>query len=141
METELTKDMHARKNAVSLDNPEDFGLEIKDTASMGKGVFATKDFKRGDKLCPFKYLEKDKMGISEYRDIYGWDNSYTYISYRHHWIITTRFNRNIVSYINERKDNPNVKLIRLMLIASQDIIAGEELFLKYWYKTTFSTHK
>ena len=125
----------------TIDNPEDYDLEIKPTETMGYGTFATKDFKRGDVICPFVFKEEDKMGISEYRDTIGYDNTFTYISYRHHWIIYYGINRNVVSYINERKDNPNVKLGKMKLKAIQDITQGEQLFLKYWYKTTFSTHK
>jgi hypothetical protein len=121
----------------TIDNPTDYNLTIKLTKDMGYGVFATTDVKAGTIICPFVFKESDKTSIREFRDTYGYDNTFTYISYRGHWIINVKKNRNVVSYINERKDNPNVKLHRLQLIATQNINKDEQLFLKYWYKTNF----
>ena len=77
------------------------------------------------------------MSIKDFRKIYGDDNLYTYRNMRKHIIINVKNNRNVVTYINERKDKPNVVLKCYKLYALQDIKNGEELFLKYWYKTKF----
>jgi len=119
------------------DNPKDYDLEIKETDNMGYGLFTLKDIKKGGFICPYVYDENDIMSIREFREKYGNDNLYTYRNMRKHIMINVKENRNVVTYINQRKDNPNVVLKCFKLYALEDIKEGEELFLKYWYKTDF----
>ncbi len=121
----------------SRDNPSDYNLEIKKTNEMGMGLFTLKDIKKNDLICPYVYEEEDIMKIKDFRLKYGNDNLYTYRNMRKHIIINVKDNRNVVTYINERKENPNVYLKCFKLYALEDIKSGDELFLKYWYKTDF----
>ena len=52
-------------------------------------------------------------------------------------MLTLPCGRNICTYINDRKDNPNVELKKFGLYAAQGVAAGEQLFLKYSYATNF----
>ena len=124
-------------SVLTQDNPNDYGLIIKDTEDMGLGVFAERTFAVGEKICPYAYQSNQVMSIKEYRKKYGKSNLYTYRSMRHHTMIYVGDNRNVITYINERKDEPNVELKKHKLFATQNIKMGDELFLKYWYKTKF----
>jgi len=142
MMTEATQ-VHARKiiptKGDTRDNPEDYELEIKDTETMGKGLFTLKDIKKDEMIAPYVYDESNIMTIRDFRNKYGYrDDVFTYRNMRKNIIISVKDNRNVVSYVNERKDNPNTYLKSYKLYASQDIKKGEQLFLKYWYKTKFT---
>jgi len=119
------------------DNPKDYNLQIKEAENMGYGLFTLKDIKKGELICPYVYDDSDIMSIRDFREKYGNDNLYTYRNMRKHIMINVKENRNVVTYINQRKDNPNVVLKCYKLYALEDIKDGEELFLKYWYKTDF----
>jgi hypothetical protein len=131
---------------LSRDNPEDYQLEIKDTDTMGKGLFTKIKINKGSVICPYVYDESDVMTTRQWREKYGYGQDahlYTYRNMRKHIVISVKDNRNVVSYINERKESPNVFLKSYKLYANEDIEAGEQLFLKYYYTTRFtsSTHK
>jgi len=121
-----------------LEDPADYGLEIKKSPIHGYGVFATKDFAINEVICPFTYDEDQVFTINEYRAKYGKSNLYTYRDMRHNKMVYVGEKRNIISYTNENADDPNVKLLRWKLISLKEIKKGEELFLKYWYKNEYN---
>lgn len=115
----------------TIDAPE--GLMIQPSPVHGHGVFTTRSYKEGDFICDFVYLPEQVWNIRDYRLKYGLSNLYTYRMMRQHKIIYVGDNRNYVSYINENRDDPNVKLLRKKLYALKDINEGDELFLRYYY--------
>lgn len=120
-----------------LDDPILYGLEIKNTKTMGKGVFALIPFKKGEYIAPYKYEKKNEYTIANFKKKYGNDTLYTYRNQRKNLVISVKDNRNVITYINENKKSPNVVLKSLKLYALRDIKRGEQLFLKYYYKTEF----
>ena len=119
------------------DNPIDYNLEIKETNTMGLGLFTTKEIKKDDYICPYTYDPTEKYSLKDFKLKYGNDYLHTYKVQRHNYIISVKDNRNIITYINENKNNPNVYLKSFKLYANQDISKGSQLFLKYFYNTNF----
>ena len=60
---------------------------------------------------------------------------------RERQIVSVKENRNVITYFNERKDNPNVYLKSYKLYSLHDIKEGGELFLKYWYTQKYNILK
>mgnify|MGYP003654490161 FL=1 len=119
------------------DDPSDYDLEIKDSPGKGLGLFTLKNIELGYKIAPFVYADADVMTLNNFHKKYGYDYVYTYRLMRQNKIINVKDNRNTLTYLNEDKINPNVKFVRYKLVALRDIVAGEELYLKYFYKTNF----
>ena len=129
----------AETDAITSDNPNDYDLVIK-TSSLsgaGLGLFTKKNIKKGDKIAPFVYEDKDVMTLNDFHKKYGYDYLCTYRLMRQHKIINVKNNRNACTYLNQNVDDVNVAFVRYILIAQRDITEGEELFLKYYYKTKF----
>jgi len=120
-----------------IDKPSDYGLKIKNTPNMGKGLFADRDIKKGEYIAPFLFTKSNIMSIPDFHKKYGKDYRFTYRDMRHHRIIVVKNNRNVATYINENKRNPNVELRAFKLYALKPIKKGSQLFLKYWYNTDF----
>ena len=81
--------------ACEIDIPEDYFVEVKPSKIHGKGLFATKDFKAGELICPAtagRYLNhstnanvmtdktSDDLGIIAVRDVY--QNEELLVNYR-----------------------------------------------------------
>ena len=56
------------------DDPNDYGLIIKKTETMGFGVYTLKDIKKGEKICPYAFKDDQKMSLKSYREKYGKNN-------------------------------------------------------------------
>ena len=130
-------------DAITSDNPTDYDLVIKQSSLRGAGLGlfttknTTKNIKQGEKIAPFVYEDKDIMSLKDFHFKYGYDYTMTYRLMRQHKIINVKSNRNACTYLNQNANDNNVKFYRYWLIAERDITEGEELFLKYYYKTKF----
>lgn len=114
-----------------------YNIIMKNTKDMGIGVFAQKDFKKGEFIFPYVYKKSDIMDIKEYNEKYGVKYLYNTYSLGHQNKIIFPKERTLISYINNSKNNPNVILKSFKLYATKNISKGEQLFLKYYYKNEF----
>lgn len=109
--------------------------EIKESNIDGKGVFAKAPIKKGELIC--EYYGK-LMSWSNFTQIYGkykYNSLNTYPMRRVWQIIVAKEepykSKNVINFINEDFENPNVILKAKCLYALRDIEVGEELFLRY----------
>lgn len=93
----------------------------------GNGLFACIDIPRDTRIG--EYIGKE-MTLREFREQYGKDTRHTYSLRRLNRIIVGKGYNNPSHWCNESL-NPNVCLKRRGLYTLRDIVAGEELFLKY----------
>lgn len=103
------------------------GLELRESAVNGMGVFATRRFPSGHFFGLFHGIE---YTLSEFKAKYGKDIRYSYQLGRQNKIICAKEKRNWITYLNE-SEQPNVVLKKRGAWASREIEAGEELFLFY----------
>ena len=117
-----------------LDDPKDYDLIKKKTKNMGFGIFTTRSFKKGEFVAPYSFMKNQVYSLSTFNDKYGKNYLHTYRDQRHHRIISVKDNRNIASFINEDRQNPNVEFKAFKVFAKRNIKKGEQLFLRYFYK-------
>ena len=111
------------------------GLILKESLIHGNGIFSTKNYKKGFCFGPFIGIE---MSIKDFHKTYGKDYKYCYRMCRVHKIISSKDERNFITYINDGIHNQtenkvNVILKNKFLYALRDILEGEELLLDYGY--------
>jgi hypothetical protein len=131
----------------------EFGLRIKKSTirNAGRGLFATKDFKKGDKIMKLKFQRLTKKQIDDRYDYYLCDNngkcteglgSYSFtINARKGTYGDSACVRNAPSYANDKKNHANVKFapdkgsrktkVDVWFVTTKNIKAGQELFHSY----------
>lgn len=103
------------------------GLEMKESAVDGMGIFTTRDFPSDYFFGMFEGVE---YSLREFRERYGKDTRYCYSLRRQNKILCAKEKRNWITYLNE-SETPNCILKKRSGWSSRAIQAGEELFLKY----------
>jgi SET domain-containing protein len=106
-------------------------VEAKKSKTHGRGLFAKVDIPKGTRIADYV---GDEMTIKEYKEKYGDDLRYSYLMRRTHKILDGKpkkyLSKNASHYINEGKPI-NVVFKNRGVVASRNIKAGQELFVKY----------
>ena len=116
-----------------MDNPADYGLEVKKSKIHGYGLFTTIPFKKDQAICPYNHLKSQVMDWNKFVKKYGNDFRFTYSlkAFGNNKIINQKKNRNFVAFTNDNRPHHNVYLAKRGLKARRNIKAGEELTLSY----------
>lgn len=107
------------------------GIQLRPSPVHGIGAFSVKDWTEGEEMGIYTGI---CMLKSEFRCQYGSDIQHVYWTKQNFpnsvvWIAKGA-HRNFITYINE-SSNPNVYLKNRKLYALKNILADQELFLKY----------
>ena len=105
-------------------------LEIKDTESYGKGVFATEDIPKNTKIQDYVGIE---MSYSDFKKQYD-DIKYCYSMKRINKILVAKdypYNEKNISHFMNESNNPNIIFKKKGVYTLKDIKKGEECLLKY----------
>ena len=103
------------------------GIELKPSPIHGLGIFAKRNFRKGEKIGEYV---GERYTLREFKEKYGKDIQYCYVARRANYVICAKENRNWLTYCNESL-NPNLKLKERFAYATRLVSAGEELFLQY----------
>lgn len=104
------------------------GLILQPSPIDGLGIFAIKDIPKNTFLGSFEGVT---YHISDFKRKYGKNYRYCYKMLRQQKIIVAKEKRNWITFINERRGNPNVILKRKGCLTITDIKKGDELLLDY----------
>lgn len=145
----IKEDGRRCKNRVCIGSPrcwvhnkQTYGVKTRASTieNGGKGLFATKDFNRGDMICPYN-SEKLSRECLEERYPGNTDAPYAITSGR--TILDGACNRGIGAMVNTN-DNTNGQFIyhdnNIWLVATENIRKGDEIFADYGH-FDLSEHK
>lgn len=104
------------------------GLELRESPIDGLGIFTTREFPADYNFGEFVGKE---MPWKEFVELYGRDYRYCYRLRRIQRIICAKEKRNWITYINEKKEAPNVLLKKRACYSIRALAKGEELLLNY----------
>ena len=105
---------------------------------MGRGVFASKNYKKGDVVstCPVILVPKSEITKNNllYLYVYSWNTRYYALSLG----LGSLFNHRTQSNIDFNKDKNSDSLI---FTAKKEIKKGDQLFINYGYNPINATNR
>lgn len=102
-------------------------IEVRPSSIHGVGLFATQDIPANTRLADY---HGEEMTLREFKERYGNDRRCTYLLRRANRIICGKGVDNVSHFCNESM-NPNVCCKLRGLYTMRDVMAGEELCLRY----------
>ena len=131
-----TRDRMAKKRA---NKAADAGIVVRRSRVQGRGVFATRDFKRGDRVCEYRGERISHDEATERYDDEEMKRHHTFLfGVDDELCIDGMRGGNDARFINHSCD-PNayarIERRRVFIYAKRAIRAGDEIFYDYWYST------
>jgi SET domain-containing protein len=109
------------------------GLELKESAIHGLGIFAIRNFPDNHNLGEFVGTY---MKHKEFKELYGNDRRYCYIKKRTWEYRVAKEKRNFITYMNDGAYGRETPIVNVVLrnwcsYTTRPIMNGEELLLDY----------
>lgn len=111
---------------------------IRQTKLMGRGIFSTKNYKKGNiiTICPVILIPKNEISKANLLNlyVYYWDKNYDALSLGLGSLFNHKLKSNVEFYRHESDDY-------LVFIAKRNIKKGEQLFINYGYNPKIAERK